>query len=59
MTHRGDIASEIYKLIEVAGATRVTLTMTAEAAEELARDLRWACKTVVRNYEVEKIEGEA
>lgn len=57
MTHRGDIATEIHKLIAVAGATHITLTLTAEAAEELAKDLRWACKTTVRDYHVEKIEG--
>lgn len=54
---RGEIARTIDKLIAVAGADTITLTLTAKAAEELARDLRWACKTTIRTYEVEKIEG--
>lgn len=55
---RGEIAGEILKLVNLNGATHVTLTLTAEAAQELASDLRWACKSTVRSYEVEKIEGE-
>ena len=61
MTARGDISTEIHRLIS-AGATRVTLTLSAEAAEaaeELAKDLRWACKTTDRDYRAEKIEGSA
>jgi len=53
---RGEIAAQIDQLIAV-GASRITLTLTAPAAEELAKDLRWACKTTVRTYRAEKIEG--
>jgi len=54
---RGEIATQINRLVNVAGASRVTLTLTAENAAELAKDLRWACKTTVRTYQAEKIEG--
>lgn len=54
---RGEIATAIHKLIAVNGATHITITMTATDAEELAKDLRWACKTTVRSYHAEKVEG--
>lgn len=57
-TRRGEIASAITKLINVNGATHVTLTLAAADAEELVKDLRWACKTTVRDYEVGEIKGE-
>lgn len=57
MTRRGEIATEIHKLISVNRATHVTLTLAAADAEELCKDLRWACKTTVRSYNAEKIEG--
>lgn len=54
---RGEIASQIDRLIAVAGVSHVTLTLTAANAAELAKDLRWACKSTVRSYQAEKIEG--
>lgn len=54
---RGEIATQIDRLISVAGASHVTLTLTAANAAELAKDLRWACKSAVRTYQAEKIEG--
>ena len=54
---RGEIATAISKLIAANGATHITITMTAADAEELAKDLRWACKTTIRDYHAEKVEG--
>lgn len=55
---RGEIATQIARLVSVAGASHVTLTFTAANAEELAKDLRWACKSSLRTYQAEKIDGE-
>lgn len=54
---RGEIATIIDRLVSAAGASHVTLTLTAANATELANDLRWACKSSVRTYQAEKIEG--
>lgn len=54
---RGGIATQIDRLISAAGASHVTLTFAATDALELAKDLRWACKSSVRTYQAEKIEG--
>lgn len=55
---RHKIVQSIYDLTGSSGATRVTMTFSAADARRLAEDLSWACKTTLREYQAEKIEGE-
>ncbi|MEL6378019.1 MAG: hypothetical protein AAFQ04_12665 [Pseudomonadota bacterium] len=56
--NRTMLAQGIKDLINAHGPTRVTITMDASDANQLADDLLWCTRSTGRHYHAERITGD-